>query len=66
MESRTMEARAAMESRQSASLVNPKSPSLSLEPLRARGIDPSVSSSIAVRKSYVTMFDTLNPYARKH
>jgi hypothetical protein len=43
---------------QSASLVDPKSPSLSLEPLR-RGFDPSISSSIFIRESYVTMFDTV-------
>jgi hypothetical protein len=41
---------------QSASLVDPKSPSLSLEPLPPR-LDPSISSSIFVRNSYVTMFD---------
>jgi hypothetical protein len=43
---------------QSASLVDPKSPSLSLEPLPPR-FDPSITSSIFVRNSYVTMFDTV-------
>jgi hypothetical protein len=43
---------------QSASLVDPKSPSLSLELLLPR-LDPSISSSIFVRKSYVDMFDTV-------
>jgi len=43
---------------QSASLVDPKSPSLSLEPLPP-GLDPSISSSIFIRESYVRMFDTV-------
>jgi len=42
---------------QSASLIDPKSPSLSLEP-PPPGFDPFVSS-IFVRSSYVTMFDTV-------
>src|SRR6266576_2276341 len=42
---------------QSASLVDPKSPSLSLEPLPPS--DSSLSSSIFIPKSYVMMFDTV-------
>jgi hypothetical protein len=39
---------------------SPEFPALSLEPLKPlRGFDPSKSSSILVRESYVTMFDTV-------
>ena len=41
--------------RQSISIIDPKSPSLSLEPLPTN-LDPSISSSIFIRESYVTMF----------
>ena len=43
---------------QSPSLVDPKYSSLSLEPLPPK-LDTSILSSIVVRKSYVTMFDTV-------
>ncbi|KAF8816572.1 hypothetical protein BYT27DRAFT_7248192 [Phlegmacium glaucopus] len=43
---------------QSASLIDPKSPSLSLEPLPHR-LDPSISPSIFICGSYVMMFDTV-------
>ena len=37
---------------------DPKHPSLSLEPLPIN-LDTSISSSIVIRKSYLTMFDTV-------